>query len=96
MSNTGLFGWIRDGVKHSVLMGVSDAMEVIGTPNDPGQYHPALQSLAQGSAQRITGQSSESASPRAAIGEPVSKRKRLGRSLKDITPTPSAPTKPAS
>jgi hypothetical protein len=96
MSNTGLFGWIRDGVKQSVLMGVSDAMEVMGTPNDPGQLHPALQSYTGASVQRIAGQgASEPPAPRSG-GESTPQRKRLGRSLKDITPAPSAPSKPAS
>ena len=29
------FEWIREGVKRSVLLGVSDAVETMGTPHDP-------------------------------------------------------------
>lgn len=93
MNNTGLFGWIRDGVKQSVLMGVSDAMEVIGTPNDPGQMHPALQSMASSAMPRVAAANlNEPSSPRG--NDAPKQRKRLGRSLKDISP--AAPTKATS
>ncbi|MGL6226080.1 MAG: hypothetical protein ACRC10_05560 [Thermoguttaceae bacterium] len=32
--NFNFFEWIRDGVKRSVLLGVSDAVDVIGMPHD--------------------------------------------------------------
>jgi hypothetical protein len=95
MSNTGVFGWIRDGVKQSVLLGVSDAMEVMGTPLEPSQLHPALHTMGAGSAQRIATGTTEPVNPRAA-GDASPQRKRLGRSLKDITPAAANPPKPAS
>ncbi|MFY8199957.1 MAG: hypothetical protein ACOVLE_04755 [Pirellula staleyi] len=82
MSNgLGLFGWIRDGVKQSVLLGVSDAIDTIGSPEDHRELNPALMSFAK---QNISVASVrvEEAGPRklpSAAG-----RKRLGRSLRDI------------
>lgn len=32
MNNMNFFGWIRDGVRQSVLLGVSNAVEQLGTP----------------------------------------------------------------
>ena len=32
--NFNFFDWIRDGVRRSVLLGVSDAVEIIGMPHD--------------------------------------------------------------
>ena len=66
-----LFDWIREGVKRSVIEGVSDAMEAIGSPT--GDQGPAR--LAPLLATSDTGQS-------AIAG--AAKRKRLGRSLRDV------------
>jgi hypothetical protein len=73
------FGWIRDGVRQSVLMGVSDAVEQLGTPADATNAHPSvagfLRSEVSGnSTPKLT--NSGNASTRS--------RKRLGKSLKDI------------
>lgn len=95
MSQTGLFGWIRDGVRQSVLMGVSDAMEVLGTPKDPEQLHPALQSMASNTMQRIAASEQPiDANATRVVGERPPQRKRLGRSLKDLSPAPSSDPKP--
>lgn len=93
MSQTGLFGWIRDGVRQSVLMGVSDAMEVLGTPKDSEPMHPALQSMASDAMQRIATveQPLESSATRTSV-ERSPHRKRLGRSLKDLSPGGPTPT----
>jgi hypothetical protein len=91
MSQPGLFGWIRDGVRQSVLMGVSDAMEVLGTPKDPEQMHPALQTMASNTLQRIAAtEQSIDASATRVVNERAPQRKRLGRSLKDLSPNPGA------
>ncbi len=66
------FTWIREGVKQAVLLGVSDAVEHIGAPPEGGSLNEhLLAGLRQdgSAAQRIGGEA---------------KRKRLGRSLKDI------------
>jgi hypothetical protein len=34
------FEWIRDGVRQSVLLGVSDAIEELGTPAQGEETHP--------------------------------------------------------
>lgn len=76
--NINLFQWIREGVRHSVLLGVSDAVEQIGTPptNDNlsvrlGEY---LRGTATEAPQRVSG---------------PTQRKRLGRTLKDLNPQES-------
>ena len=70
------FEWIRDGVRQSVLLGVSDAIEQLGSPTDSEEIHPGVASFLaeKGDKKRVA----VSATP-AANG-----RKRLGRSLKDI------------
>ena len=91
MSNgLGLFGWIRDGVKQSVLLGVSDAIDTIGAPDERRELNPALLSFAR---QSIEGPAvarvEESTTGRKAVGASAGAtgRKRLGRSLSDIQPT---------
>lgn len=76
-----LFVWIREGVRQAVLMGVSDAVETIGAPNDYDTFRDdltkAIEPPTEGTAPRI----GRSTPDRAA-------RKRLGRSLKDVAPAP--------
>lgn len=88
MSNgLGLFNWIRDGVKQSVLLGVSDAIDTIGSPENRS-LNPALLSFAK---QPLALQAEASVDEPAQRKLPgASGRKRLGRSLSDIA------TKPAS
>ena len=89
MSNgLGLFNWIRDGVKQSVLLGVSDAIDTIGSPDESRALNPALLSFAK---QPFASQAN------VRIDEPLSRkptgasgRKRLGRSLRDIEPKPAS------
>lgn len=81
------FNWIRDGVKQSVLLGVSDAIETLGTPEDPANMHPSVAALLQNS-----GNSSETnahSAPRVTGNAEQKGRKRLGRSLKDIDIKPA-------
>ena len=80
------FSWIREGVKHSVLLGVSDAIETIGSPEDPQNLHPSVAALLQNSPKAPA----SSPSPRFAPGENQKSRKRLGRSLKDIDIKPAS------
>ena len=68
------FSWVRDGVKQAVLLGVSDAVESIGTPVDGDELNERLQEALQPKLGTATGSS------------PL-KRKRLGRTLKDIDET---------
>ena len=73
--NVNFFEWLRDGVRQSVLLGVSDAIEQIGTPADNDDLHPNVAAMLQGEgAPKIKG--------RRANGG----RKRLGKSLKELEP----------
>ncbi|MFN7731372.1 MAG: hypothetical protein ACK5OB_05695 [Pirellula sp.] len=96
MSNFGLFQWIREGVKQSVLLGVSDAVEAIGTPETAPEYHPALQAFAKTPLHRLgASATADSPAPRLA-GESRGGRKRLGKSLKEISPPKTSSAKTAS
>ena len=70
-----LFDWIREGVKRSVMLGVSDAMEAIGAPaGDEGHVQFArLLATSAAAPQALS----------ASAVEGALKRKRLGRSLRD-------------
>ncbi len=70
--NVNFFEWLRDGVRQSVLLGVSDAIEQIGSPADADELHPNVAALLQG----------EPAQPRK--GGAGGGRKRLGKSLKEM------------
>jgi hypothetical protein len=69
--NFNLFDWIREGVRRSVLLGVSDAVEQMGIPHSDDEVKEQLLTQFQsgGAGRRQIGTSS---------------RKKLGRSLKDI------------
>lgn len=80
MSNMNLFTWLRDGVRQSVLLGVSDAVEQLGTPAATEDLHPSVVGFLQmdrggEDTPRISG---GSASPRSRT------KKRLGKSLKEM------------
>ena len=83
MNGMNFFTWIRDGVRQSVLLGVSDAIETLGTPAAADELHPSVAGML-----RVDKQ--VEASPRLAHAAVTSgagnhsNRKRLGRSLKDI------------
>lgn len=70
--NFNFFDWIREGVRQSVLLGVSDAVDRLGTPAEGDEVRRQLLDFVDGdgsTARRRTGGSS---------------RKKLGRSLKQI------------
>ena len=69
--NVNFFEWLRDGVRQSVLLGVSDAIEQIGTPADSDDLHPNVAAMLQGDS---------GSKPKGRGGT----RKRLGKSLKDM------------
>ncbi len=81
MMNVNFFEWLRDGVRQSVLLGVSDAIEQIGTPADAEDLHPNVAAMLQG----------DGAPKTKRVGANNSgNRKRLGRSLKDLNPQTQA------
>ncbi len=72
--NFNLFLWIREGVKQSILLGVSDAIEAIGTPENSEDISPRLLEFMKQDRSEGSSKSGGAAGP----------RKRLGRSLKDL------------
>jgi hypothetical protein len=69
------FDWIREGVRRSVLLGVSDAVEQMGTPHDEDEVAQRLLShFPQGPPNHSRIQSSQGSTS----------AKRLGRSLKSV------------
>jgi hypothetical protein len=77
------FQWIREGVRHSVISGVSDAVQDLGTPREGDDVQERLMAFLKDSrptapAPRLT-------------SEPT--RKKLGRTLQQIqagtNPAPS-------
>jgi hypothetical protein len=66
-----LFEWIREGVKRSVIQGVAEALEVVGSPTGDDAAARLAPYLA----------AADNSQPALAGGV---KRKRLGRSLRDV------------
>ena len=81
--NFNFFSWLREGVKHSVLMGVSDAVEHLGTPREGDEVQQRLTAFLQAPAP-------SSPPPRLADAS----RRKLGRTLQEIHA--EAVPKPAS
>ena len=77
--NFNFFNWVRDGVKQSVLMGVSDAVHHLGTPREGDDVQQRLTSF-------LTDQSTATAAPRLTD--------KLGRTLQDIHTTTVKPSQP--
>ncbi len=73
-----LFMWIRECVRQSVILGVSDAIETIGAPPGSEDITPHLKSMLE--------PRDHAALPGTAVNAASSggSRKRLGRSLKDL------------
>ena len=71
------FSWLRDGVRQSVLLGVSDAVEQLGAPSEE-ELNPSVAGFlrSEGASSTPLLTSSKAKSTRG--------RKRLGKSLKDI------------
>ncbi len=86
--NVNFFEWLRSGVRQSVLLGVSDAIEQLGTPADNDEIHPGVAAFLQSEKTEDKHiESSGASTPNARSNN----RKRLGRSLKDLDqPTATA------
>ena len=91
MSNAGVFHWIREAVRRSVLLGFSDAVEQLGVPAESSELHPQLSAVLRQASPALEMQGT--AAPPTARPAARPERKRLGRSLEQIRDT--AP-KPAS
>jgi len=83
--NVNFFEWLRDGVRQSVLLGVSDAIEQIGTPADSEEIHPGVAAFLQSDKTE-----EKHLSPPSTGTARNASRKRLGRSLKDIDQSAAA------
>jgi hypothetical protein len=86
MSNAGVFHWIREAVRRSVLLGFSDAVEQLGVPAETSELHPQLTAVLRQATPMIAEQPSVAARPAARP-----ERKRLGRSLEQIRDTSPKP-----
>lgn len=78
--NFNFFDWIRDGVKRSVLMGVSDAVDQMGMPPEEEATKDKILSFLQSDETKKT---SGPNSRRRLAGSSSSPRK-LGRSIAEI------------
>ncbi|MCC6511360.1 MAG: hypothetical protein IT423_19820 [Pirellulaceae bacterium] len=94
MSNINFFGWIRDGVRQSVLLGVSDAIDQLGTPPATDELHPDVVAFLQNgapaaaAAPMLAGVGGNGSTGGNGGSRGQQNRKRLGRSLKDIETVP--------
>jgi hypothetical protein len=89
MGKMGFFQWVREGVRRSVLLGFSDAVEELGTAPDGPELHPHLAAVLHQRAERAL------EPPAAGRGSRV-ERKRLGRSLEQIQQLAAHPQPAAS
>lgn len=76
------FEWIREGVKRSVLMGVSDAVEQMGAPHEPEAARDKIMAFLQSEAP----EAASATTKRRVASSPTGQRK-LGRSISEIHPT---------
>ena len=76
--NFNFFDWIRDGVKRSVLLGVSDAVEQIGMPEDEETSRTKILDFLQDDNKTDIPRKRITSSPSAGSA------RKLGRSITDI------------
>ncbi|MDR2754813.1 MAG: hypothetical protein LBC20_03820 [Planctomycetaceae bacterium] len=78
--NFNFFEWVREGVKRSVLLGVSDAVSTMGMPHEEESSKDKILSFLQDSSPTtpIQQRRISSGSPTAAS------QRKLGRSISDI------------
>lgn len=77
MNGINFFNWLRDGVRQSVLLGVSDAVEQLGTPAAEDELHPSVANF-------LAVDSKAGGTPRLTNSTKGKGRKRLGKSLKEM------------
>jgi hypothetical protein len=85
MNGVNFFSWIREGVRQSVLLGVSDAVEQLGSPPTTDEIHPSVAGIL--GTKPLASPVARTASGSIASG--TASRKRLGRSLKEMHPPTS-------
>ena len=77
--NFNFFDWLRDGVKRSVLIGVSDAVQTMGMPPDEESSRDKILSFLQEETQAPQHRRLQASS--SATG---GQRKRIGRTIDDL------------
>ena len=77
------FERIREGVKRSVLMGVSDAVETMGAPHDPEQAQDKIMAFLKDEAET----SATTSRRRVSSSSSSNGQRKLGRSIAEIHPT---------
>ncbi|MDR2441050.1 MAG: hypothetical protein LBE12_16950 [Planctomycetaceae bacterium] len=78
--NFNFFEWVRDGVKRSVLLGVSDAVGAMGMPQDEESSKDKILSFLQENSPTTHTQQRRISNGSAT----VSNQRKLGRSISDI------------
>ncbi|MGL4594030.1 MAG: hypothetical protein ACRCUY_04790 [Thermoguttaceae bacterium] len=78
--NFNFFDWVRDGVKRSVLLGVSDAVQTMGMPHDEEASKERILSFLQDDSGNGVQRRRVSGLP----SGPSATAKKLGRSINDI------------
>ncbi|HEV7279678.1 MAG TPA: hypothetical protein VGN57_05645 [Pirellulaceae bacterium] len=78
------FQWLRDGVRQSVLLGVSDAVEAIGVPHDANESNEKLQRTLGIAARNENVARLSAEAPGAVTKRSTGTTRRLGKSLKDL------------
>jgi hypothetical protein len=73
--NFNLFTWVREGIRQSILLGVSDAIETIGSPDNADEISPRLLDHLRAGTHEAEGEAKRTG---------AGGRRRLGRSLKDL------------
>ena len=73
------FDWIRNGVKRSVLLGVSDAVQTMGMPTEEESSKDKILSFLQDDSQNVA-----TARQRVPNSSSTSGQRKLGRSINDI------------
>ncbi|MEM9828705.1 MAG: hypothetical protein AAF958_19110 [Planctomycetota bacterium] len=73
------FQWLRNSIRQTVLLGVSDAMKTIGAPDEEDELHPQMVAMIENSPVASTPKVTSRA-------KTTNSRKRLGKSLKELNP----------
>lgn len=84
MNKLGFYGWIREGVRRAVLLGLSDAVDQIGSPADKEELNAHLLSVLRQEKPLLTAPGRQVAPGIADQTGARSERKRLGRTLGEM------------
>lgn len=92
MNKLGFYGWIREGVRRAVLLGLSDAIEQIGAPTDKEDISPHLLAVLRQEKPLLTDAPRGTAPGVAGLEHAKERpeRKRLGKSFSELAQAPAA------